>query len=477
MKHLPRFLVSVATVFSAIFNTAASTQTETERLHQELSKASNIADSTALLYDIFDLSEQSCKLTPGWQLLAIAERTRNDEMLSDMITQLAVIQKNDTIALKKLANKAKLIRGKDRRLGAKLFIDVMDASMKAHHVNEATRHDILVNLALQEMGDADDIYGEIRDLYHVVLFLGQSTNGNFYLEYLDRLEKLIDRLPEENAYLKNLFYTSATNTYSAIGNHEKAVECDRKLLEIIDTLKTRYAGMGRKYRNYDRYEYLCYRRMLRNYKVLTLDEVKEYYTKCGQLASTDPDVAADFHKKGRPTVYRMLATKDYTGLIPKIKNAIETNTDKAIHCELLGSLVEVADSLNDKATLLPALREYNNLLSERLENNSEEAYRELQIRYDLNRLKTEKIHLELEKRDAEISTRQKLIVVALGAVLVLALFVMWLYRNLFRLRHFSRELRNENVRLKNQIDELTSDGFPAQTSDLRHVKTPVGKEN
>lgn len=98
--------------------------------------------------------------------------------------------------------------------------------------------------------------------------------------------------------------------------------------------------------------------------------------------------------------------------------------------------------------------------------NSEEAYRELQIRYDVNNLKNANSQLEIDKRDSDIATHQKLISVILAALLVMVIFLMLLYRKHFSLRQKVRDLKIENERLHKNIEDILDDGTPQGTIDL-----------
>lgn len=82
-----------------------------------------------------------------------------------------------------------------------------------------------------------------------------------------------------------------------------------------------------------------------------------------------------------------MAEKQYADAIPYIQKAIDKNKDRSIERELYRIYVEAADSTNNKTALLEALKAYNQMLQERLDSKSEEAYRELHIRYDINNLK------------------------------------------------------------------------------------------
>ena len=131
---------------------------------------------------------------------------------------------------------------------------------------EQRRHAV-VEYAKEDLNFKNDIYQDIFDLYRMVIFIRYTSKGSMYLEYLARLEKMIEDLPEESKFLRNLFYTTAANFYSNNGFPDKAIASDRKLLEIIKNLERHYKSVGRKYRSLDRNYYICYRRMLRNYKV------------------------------------------------------------------------------------------------------------------------------------------------------------------------------------------------------------------
>lgn len=192
------------------------------------------------------------------------------------------------------------------------------------------------------------------------------------------------------------------------------------------------------------------------------------------LAEKDKNIREDFYETGRPVVYRLMAEHRYGEAIPKIKAAIARNEDRNIHTELMQQLVEAADSVGDQKTLLEALRECNAMQQRQLEQNSEEAYRELHIRYDINNLKKENTKLEVEKRDSELRSGQKLITIVLAAMLVLAVLLMVLYRRHFNLRQQCHDLKKENERLNKYMEEMLNDGKPSGTLDLRNG-TEYGK--
>ena len=314
-------------------------------------------------------------------------------------------------------------------------------------------------------------------LWKVLIFLGNRNQGNLYLEYLTRLEEMMDQVPSECVYLLNQFYTTAANVHTRNGNPAKAIEMDHKLLEVISTLEKRYKDMGRTYRDYTRHYYVCYRRMLSNYKALSLDEIKELYAKCAILAEKNVDVARDFYEKGTPTIYRLMAEQNYEAAVPKIKQALKTERSKSIRGRLLRMLVTAADSIHDEATLLTALRDYSKYLKTTLDAQSEEAYQELQIRYDIRQLQAERDSLESEKRDIEIATSQRVITVALIGLLVLAIVLMFIYRSNFSLKRRVRNTLEENVQLHHTIEDMLGNTGLKGTLDVRQNKSEKNEKS
>lgn len=478
MKFLKYILSAVALISFLPVLSADVNPDEIAGMRSQLASANSSADSIKILYNIYDATSQDKKAGVGDEILRIARRTNNQEVLIDILPQVAVLHTRSEEGLKSLLNDAERISDKEHRKGVKLFINVLRATREASFVPEADRNRILLKYAKADMIPTGDLYQDILDLYRVVIFMGKSTKSNLYLEYLVRLENLISKLPEDNRYLRNLYFTSAANIHTHNGNSRKAVEIDRMLLEIIDSLDKKYKSEGRKYRNYDRYRYICYRRMLSNYKALSSAEVKELYANCARIAEKDSEVNNDFYTIGYPTAYRLMAEKDYAAAVPALRKAIENNDHNATHMILLGMLVEAADSIHDNHTLLASLKEYNTLLERTLNQKSEEAYRELQIRYDVANLKNENTQLEIDKRDSEVATGQKLITIILAAMLLLAILLMILYRSHFSLRQKANSLKEENENLHNYIRELLDNGVPDGTVDLRNISSgpKSGKE-
>lgn len=431
-------------------------------------------DSLKLLYDVYDASEQRYKSKSGRMLLELARHTNNQNVLVDVVPQMAVLLKLDSAMPKEMNVYADLIADPEHRESIKLFIDVVRASVEANYIPESDLREVLRKYASEDLTPKGNRYEDILDLYRMVIFLGTTTHGNLYLEYLQRLEEMIEALPDEFNYLRNLYYTTAANVYTRNENYEKAIEADKKLIEVIGQLETAYKKLGRKYRDYTRYYYISYRRMLSNYKGLTLDEIKDIYSKCAVIAENDPEVASDFYGEGRPTIYRLMAIEDYEGVVPRIKKALPNVRDNFTRRNMMSMLVTAAEAINDQPTLLSALKDYNEMLQEAIKEQSAEAFRELQIRYDVNQLKSEKETLAMEKKEVEVATGQRVITVALAGLLIFAVLLMVLYRSNFTLKHKIREMQKDNLALHRTIESILDESanLPG-TLDVREGKPGI----
>lgn len=477
MKFL-KFIFSTIALISLSLLPSSAIASETavaDSLRSTLAMIKNPSDSLKTLLDIFDSTPQDGKAPVGYEILSIAERLDKQGIIEEFIPQLAILESKNEAKLDNLILEAEKINDRQQRKGVQLFVNVTKAVNEATYIPEEDFQKVLLKYTKADMIPTviptGDLYQDILDLYRVVIFLGKSAKSNLDLEYLTRLENMVNKLPEDRYYIKNMFYTTAALNHTQNGNTAKAIEADEKLLEIISRLEEKYRKQGRKFRKYDRYYYISYRRMLRNYRGLTLDQVKELYTKCAQLAEKDAEINDDFYNDCRPSVYRLMAEKQYADAIPYIQKAIDKNKDRSIERELYRIYVEAADSSNNKTALLEALKAYNQMLQERLDSKSEEAYRELHIRYDINNLKKENMKLEVEKRDSELASGQKLITLILSALLVLAVFLMLLYRRHFNLRRECHYLKEENKELNKNIEQLLDNGSPSGSVDVRDMKS------
>ncbi|MDE5797076.1 MAG: hypothetical protein K2H75_08180, partial [Muribaculaceae bacterium] len=155
-------------------------------------------------------------------------------------------------------------------------------------------------------------------------------------------------------------------------------------------------------------------------------------------------------------IYYNMAKKNYPQAVTLINEWLKTNHDKPLlRRQMLGLLKEAAEATGDHASLLSALKEYNGLLEEYNNQQSAEAYREMQIRYDVSELKARAAEAEIAVRDAKISFDQKIILISLSASFVLIVVLLMLARRYGDMKRNLRELKDEMYIVKDENSRLS----------------------
>lgn len=467
MKHIYSLLIAIIAFTSFGASAAHSRQPEADALRATLKAGMTPKDSINILLNVYDLADQEKKNDLGWEILAIAQRSKDYEVLYDMLPQVSSLYIENTEPQAKLMEIASTLPEGNKKKAVICYLKVNKATGEGSYLTPDERHDRLVKYLKEDIETKDDPYQNFLDLYRVVVFLGLSHDGNMYLEYLERLEKMLEQLPEQGFAFPSRFYTTAANFYTRNNFPDKAIEMDRRLLKLISELEEYYAKQGRNYRNYDRFKYLCYRRMLSNFPALTDAEVEEYYAKCKELADNNDEVYTDFYKYRLADAPYLMAKKRYPEAIEALQVGLQHTKVRATRFLMLSRLQEAADSTHNKEVLLSALKDYNKMLEEKIKANAEGAILELRMRYEVRKIEEARRQAEKEKHELELASDEKLISIALLAVFVLAVILMFLYRSHFSLIHKSRDLKADNDKLHETIEALLikKDNIPG-TQDL-----------
>lgn len=447
-----------------------------DSLRNCLRTASGSTDSLRILYDIYDIkfSNREDK-TEGWEILDLARRTGNNSATYDIIRRLSVkYLKNDSV-LNELDHIVRSMPDSRDHRGTAVFISTQKTVGMLRYSSDAKIDSLLCHALANDTGTVSgDLYSEIDRLYKICLYLSSETQGGMYLSYLERLGSLIERLPKESNPLKSQYYTTTANIYSLNAMHEKAVSADKKLLTIIEGLEKQFAAQGRRYRNYDINKYVCYRRMLGNYKALTPGEVEHCYDEILHLERVNSKIAQDLEANPRATAFYYMATRQYDQAIPLILKQLDNLDDMHVRRQLLGMLAEAAEVNGDQATLVKALKEYSRSLEEYIRSRSEQAYRELQLRYDVDELKSKNAGLAIMQKESKIVTRNKVISVALIGVLVLAVLLFILHRFYLREKNLNVRLTREKSSLDNRLKSMKriNDELEKERPSDRNPGTP-----
>jgi len=252
-----------------------------DSLLHELFLAKTPQDSIPLLYHLYDLAGRTDKRNYNNLLFNAAKHSNNYKVQLDIIRNTCNIYTSSDSAMAICQTDAELLPESDDQKETITFIKVNRISRNARASSEADRQKMLQKLIGEYKQTSNaDIYENVLRLYTLCIYLGSSTQGELYTEYLGKLEKLIKQLPPEGRHaLPNLFYTQSAIIYTQNEEYAKAIAADKELLKIIEQLTKDYKAQGRIFRNFDTNYYNCYRRILSNYPALSRDEVESYYQK------------------------------------------------------------------------------------------------------------------------------------------------------------------------------------------------------
>lgn len=395
-------------------------------LLRQLKEARTPVDSIKVLYDLFDACGRAKQGFYGRMLLHTAGRAHDYATQNDMLRHLSVLySSNDSLMALIKKHVSSMPNSIDQHI-TQIFVNHQELATRAQNMSQKERTRRIVELISEnKRTPSEKTYARINQLYSICVLLGYNSKGVLYLEMLDRLGKLIKTLPSEAYPLYNQYYTALANIYTNSDRYANAVEADRELLRLIDGLEKKYAAQGRKYRSYMPNRYLCYRRMISNYRALPEAEITELYNKIQELARKDADVAANERENPRTLAYYLMGTKQYAAAMPVLSRLLDyPRLQPTQRRQALRELRVAAEAVGDKETLLNSLIEYTTLMEELDSARMAESIDEIDIRYQFNLLQRENMRLQAEAvKDQQSYTnhmRLYLIVAVVSLIVALA---------------------------------------------------------
>ena len=180
-----------------------------------------------------------------------------------------------------------------------------------------------------------------------------------------------------------------------------------------------------------------------------------YYNKLLDLCANNAYLASDLESNQRAHIYYLMANKRYNEALPMLKQQLRKEIkNQPLRKHLIRNTIEAAQECGDSETLLRALMEYKNILENFIESKAGEKYRELQIVYDMNDLKSKNADLELEQHESRIQSNRNIIMVSLIAIVLLLILVVFIYRLYRKANRLSRHLLETNHTLKAERDAM-----------------------
>ena len=440
---------------------ADSRQNTAAHVRGQLAAARTQADSIKILYNVLDLLPRKEQPAVARVMDAIALRAGDYDTRLDLARQITACY-NDDDSLARIEARVAAFPASQNQKETMLFLKMKRITVRTRSMTEADcQADIVRILSETEDEKQKSPSDQLLDFFTIVEHLRNIGSGDMLKKYLDRLDALAASTHFSLYAISNLIQSEAANIYTDAGDARHGVEADRKLQQIIDGLEKKYAGMGRRYRNYDVSRYVSLRRMMRNYKGLSRSEIDSVHSEVMKLAATSSDVRDDVEKLPKYRAFHAMATGDYATAIPLLKQILAQTQRPAIRKQLIEFLIDAAENVGDNATKIEALKQYTAILEEFNDLKAAERYRELQIKYDVQDLKTRNTELELENRNEEVrSARRIMTFVIFAFVLLFIILVMSLYhwgrfkKNSSSMGDVVDNVHGERERLKDEMFDL-----------------------
>lgn len=420
-----------------------------------LRTADDFRDSLRLLYDAYDLGTKRVTGNVGKQLLDIAIAHNDYEAQADMLKKMSSrYAGNDSIQrrLMEIASKIPVNKG---RINIVTFLKMVQNKVDARRLNEAVRRKRLQD-AIARLNDKrpNNLYERIEMLHFICAYLGSSPQTEYMSRYYNDLLELMDSLPKNAYAIRNLVFTHGAIAFFDNGDMKNALKYNRRMIGIIDTLKKERRAAGRRYLDYRTSLFERYCDMLGCYPLLSDNEVDEYYSTAMRIAVSDSDCMERFRETEIPTLYYLMAKKDYAKALPILKRQIDNPTIKIYKLKFVKYMIEAADSLGDKDALLKASLAYNKLIEDYLNDKSFVKYKELQVIYNSRELQMDNDKLELENREADLELQIIINIIICVSLLLLLALVIVVYRYYQKAHALSKNLSESITDLERERDNL-----------------------
>ena len=364
MKRLRIIIVFLLVLTGVLISSAdikPGKQSLIDKYTNQLKTTTSARDSLRILYYIFDLSDRRGQAKYAWDIYYTAGRAENINAQLDMIRNLANFYAKDDSVINQLLRMTDEVPNEEARSATRTYIVNQQINRKSRNPNDTELQTMLLDSITKSHNlEGKDIYDKLSLLYQIIQYLGVDADGVLFKECLDAYANLIEDLPASDYPLKNQFYTTAAMVHSRMnGNPEKAIEYDKKLLEIIEQLQQMYIKKNRKFRNYDTNKFISYRRMMGNYKALSREEIEIIHDSIQALHDRNSDVQKTMDKEGQAFAFYYMATKDYDRAIPAISGLLKNSDMSAYQKQKYNSmLIEAAKEANDHKTYVEAMEQF-----------------------------------------------------------------------------------------------------------------------
>lgn len=408
------------------------------------------------LYNIFDLAPQDSVVATGERLLNEAINAKDYTTAYDMFHRLSSFSVGkDSTLINKYMDDIKKMPHSAEKDATECFIYLCAMTSRARYSDEAERYKEITSLinrykeSHHKTLHETDINDRVVLLFTLCNYLDLTLPGEVMTIYLEELDKLIKKMPFRLDGLDNMFFLHSAMVYTYNDQSARAISADRELLKVIDRLDRKAKSEGRIYRDYDRFRYSVYRRMLLNADALAPVEVEHVYNRILNLRSANKEVEQDMINNPRAEASYLMAKGRYTQAIPLLKKCLEMEKSFGTRRKLLRMLVKAANETGNKELLTETAIEYNTILEETLRERTLERGQELKALYDVTDIQEHD-----EDSDYSSAHSQSASTIAILAVVLLIAFTTMFLIMYRKTRKISTKLMETNNMLTAERDNL-----------------------
>ncbi|MDE6462432.1 MAG: hypothetical protein K2L32_06620 [Muribaculaceae bacterium] len=427
------------------------------RMIESLPGARTATDSITLLYNIYDLSSGAAADSAAKQIYRVARANRYDEVALDILRDMAQVHSdNDSILARIQTIAENEFPESNLQKETIIFVKIYRTYLETAYTPEKKLKEKIRQIISRYGGSySTDPYERLMQQFLQCIFISHETQGTLLNQYINALERQLRNIPRQSDKLTARLYRQKAYSYTVNSDYNRAVEADRKLLELYDKIERVNAAQGRPYRNLDRFRLGSLTRMLSNYPALNVGEADSIYLAINHIKAKNPSLQSD-RKTDQAKIFVDMAHGNYAAALEPLRALAATELDHIERRHLLKQLMIAAENCGREDVLLEASASYARQIEAYIDSKMSECLRELQIIFDVDRLRTDSVASELQIQN-EVGHRRTLmlkimVALAMTSAALLVTFII-LYR---RFRRLSEHLKTANKRLITQHEELHS---------------------
>lgn len=408
-------------------------------------------------YDIFDLAPADKVVERGREVIEEARKHNDVSSQLDMYRRLASFSiSRDSSLINKLAEEIRTLPPSPERSATECFALICSMRAQARFASEDAIYRNIAGFIRsyeRECQAKSPVNDRMVHLFALVSYL--QMPGNTLTGYLDELEHLLKNMPYRLDGLENMFYLHSAILYTDNDMPSRANAADRELLKVIDRLDHKAKEQGRKYRDYDRFRYSVYRRMLTNAEALSPEEVERLYNDIKRLQKSDFEVAEDMAINPLAEAAYYFAKGRYAQATPLLEQSLLQARTPSAQRIVLQMLIQAATHNDDHALMIRYAPRYINLLESSIKNLSRQTGQEMQSLINLAAGGSSAGSVkELESEINSVKNRFTIAIIVLLLFLLAAGAAMFIFYR--RARHLSDKLEEANYQLTVEHDNLLS---------------------